>query len=531
MALIYRCHWTRSEQEKYIDCRASPNLNCLLLEALRHTHKLQGQSVYKRPLIKLVEGRTTSDLLAHKIKLRLTVNAGVRALFVFYDLETSGTSPAFDQPLQFAGILTNDELEEVERIDTRCRLSPHILPAPWAMAVTGITPDMLTDQSLSSAFEFAQEISDLIHRWGPATWVGFNSIAFDEQMLRQMLYQNLHPNLYMTQTDGNERMDILKLVYATWVLANDALTWPSDDSGKIIFKLDQLAPANGFVSENFHDALADVEATIHIARMIRDRAPDVWDQSLRNRSKNDVLSLMQSGQVLTLIERFGAAPPRAYLGAYAGRNPDNQNAVALMDLNIVDPGALNSHDTSAIAETVSASPKQVRTVAINNAPNIFCVPVGDPEILNRASELHNMHDLHAAIGQALAERFADRPEPEEVEQRIYTGFYSRDDKHKLSQFQNATWEKRVEIAQEFADRRLQLLASRLVYLNEPGFLTPTAQDNWKRTITSRWGRNDPKTEWTTFVEVAKQLTEIKEKGALDSAQLDSLVTYYERISV
>lgn len=463
--------------------------------------------------------------------LSLTVDAGVNVLFVFYDLETSGTSPAFDQPLQFAGILTNDKLEEVERVDIRCRLSPHILPAPWAMAVTGVTPDILTDQSLPSAFEFSQEISGLIHRWGPATWVGFNSIAFDEQMLRQMLYQNLHPNLYMTQMDGNERMDILKLVYATWVLANDALTWPSDDTGKIIFKLDQLAPANNFVSENFHDALADVEATIHIARIIRDRAPDVWNQSLRNRSKNDVLSLLQSGQVLTLVERFGAAPPRAYLGAYAGRNPDNQNALAFMDLAIVDPGSLNSYDTSAIAEAVSTSPKKVRTVAINNAPNIFCVPVAEPEILNRNSELHHMHDLHAAIGQALAERFADRSEPEEVEQRIYTGFYSRDDKQKLIQFQNATWERRVEIAQEIADRRLQWLASRLVYLNKPNLLTPTAQDHWKKTITSRWGSNDPKTEWTTLAEVEKQLTEIEGKAALDSAQLASLVNYYERLSV
>jgi len=37
-------------------------------------------------------------------------------MFVFYDLETTGTSPAFDQPLQFAAILTDDKFNQIERI-------------------------------------------------------------------------------------------------------------------------------------------------------------------------------------------------------------------------------------------------------------------------------------------------------------------------------------------------------------------------------------------------------------------------------
>ena len=449
-------------------------------------------------------------------------------MFVFYDLETSGTSPAFDQPLQFAGILTDDNLDEVERIDIRCRLSPHILPAPWALAVTGVTPDMLSDSNLPSAFEFSQEISSLIHRWGPATWGGFNSIAFDEQMLRQMLYQNLHPNLYLTQMDGNDRMDIMKIVYATWALANDALTWPTDETGKIIFKLDQLAPANGFVSNNFHDALADVEATIHIAKLIRDRAPEVWAQSLRNRSKNDVQGMMKSGQVLTLVERFGAAPPRAYRGAFAGQSPDNRNSMAFMDLDLVDPNTLDPNDETAMADAVNASPKQIRTVAINNAPSIFEVPIDDPVLEERASNLRRNQALQDSLGNALAERFADRPEPDEVEEKIYAGFYSNDDKKRLNQFQFASWAKRFEIAQAFDDRRLRWLASRLVYLNEPGLLSQAAQDHWASTIEQRWQSDEPGCDWTTKTQVAEQMRELEEQEVLSLDQLRVLSEYYDR---
>ena len=44
-----------------------------------------------------------------------------KRLFVFYDTETTGTNTVFDQVLQFAAILTNDQLEEVERFE----MTPH----------------------------------------------------------------------------------------------------------------------------------------------------------------------------------------------------------------------------------------------------------------------------------------------------------------------------------------------------------------------------------------------------------------------
>ena len=235
--------------------------------------------------------------------------------FVFYDLETTGTSPAFDQPLQFAAILTDDGLNPLDRVDIRCRLSKHILPAPWALAVTGVSPQQLTDPSLPSSFEFIQMISGLIDEWGPATWTGYNSISFDEEMLRQAFYQNLHPSPYLTQMNGNDRFDIMKLVYTTYELARDALNWPTDGQGRLSFKLDRLAPANGFGHHDAHDALGDVEATIFISRLIRDRAPAVWDQSLQNRSKQNVAALLETGKPLLLVERFGAAPPRSFIGA------------------------------------------------------------------------------------------------------------------------------------------------------------------------------------------------------------------------
>ena len=116
-------------------------------------------------------------------------------MFAFYDFETTGISPSFDQPLQFAAILVDANFKEVERINLRCRLSRHIIPSPHAMLVTGLKPEQLIDSNLPSLFEFSQSLSQLIRRWTPAVWIGYNSINFDEMFLRHLFCQNLHADL------------------------------------------------------------------------------------------------------------------------------------------------------------------------------------------------------------------------------------------------------------------------------------------------------------------------------------------------
>lgn len=67
---------------------------------------------------------------------------------VFYDTETTGTDTTFDQILQFAAIRTNEDLNELDRFEIRCRLLAHIVPAPGALMATRVTPAMPTDNSL-----------------------------------------------------------------------------------------------------------------------------------------------------------------------------------------------------------------------------------------------------------------------------------------------------------------------------------------------------------------------------------------------
>ena len=126
--------------------------------------------------------------------------------FVFYDTETTGTDAAFDQILQFAAIRTDAHLNELDRFEIRCRLMPHIVPAPAAMLVTKVGAAQLFDPSLCSHYDMMCRIRAKLIAWSPALFIGYNSLHFDEHLLRQAFYKSLHPP-YLTNTGGNSRCD------------------------------------------------------------------------------------------------------------------------------------------------------------------------------------------------------------------------------------------------------------------------------------------------------------------------------------
>jgi exodeoxyribonuclease I len=324
--------------------------------------------------------------------------------FAFYDLETTGTSPAFDQPLQFAAILTDGEFREIERVNLRCRIAPHIIPSPWALAVTGVRPAQLVDPAFPTLFEFTQEIGALIERWSPAIWTGFNSIRFDEEMLRQAFYQNLQPDIFATQFNRNTRFDVLTALYAVRHRQPDLFQWPVDPDGRVRFKLDRIAPLNGFAAHNAHDALGDVEATIHIARQIAQRAPELWSELLANRDKGHVQATLATFQPHVLVERFGGGMPRATVGCFCGTSASNPNQAAFFDLDAADPACLLEADEAVVFAAVDATPKVIRAFSINTSPALLSVLAPSAEQLRRAEMiaqgLYLMDEPESALSPA-----------------------------------------------------------------------------------------------------------------------------------
>ncbi|MEI8197899.1 MAG: exonuclease domain-containing protein [Phycisphaerae bacterium] len=274
---------------------------------------------------------------------------------VFYDTETTGLKAPFDQILQFAAIRTDSDLKEIERFEIRCRLLPHIVPSPGAMHVTGITVAQLTDNALPSHYEMIRAIRAKLVSWSPCTFLGYNSIDFDEHFFRQALYQTLH-SPYLTNSDGNTRSDVMRAVKAAFLFAPDALVIPIGARGQQTFKLDEVAPSNGCAHKHAHDAMADVEATVYLSRLLLDRAPDVWSSAMRFSKKAGVIDFIENESVFSLSD-FYFGNPYSWLVVMLGTNKANSSEHYVYNLE-VDPSSLMKMRSDDLAARLKATPNR-----------------------------------------------------------------------------------------------------------------------------------------------------------------------------
>ncbi|WAC22942.1 exonuclease domain-containing protein [Blastomonas sp. SL216] len=449
--------------------------------------------------------------------------------FVFYDTETTGTNTSFDQILQFAAICTDDDLNEIDRFEIRCRLMPHIVPSPGALCVTRIRMEQITDPALPSHYEMMCEIRAKLAAWSPSIFTGWNTLGFDEHLLRQALYQSLH-SPYLTNTGGNCRIDILKIAQAASVLVPDAIIVPVGDKGKPTFRLDRLAPENGFNHLNAHDALADVEATIHVARLIRDNAPELWADAVHLSDKASVATLLNAEPCFILTESFYNLPYQFAL-TKIGHEPGNAGTVLALNLAI-DIDQLRAMTDEELAAWLTRSPKPVRRIRTNAAPTLQALSEyehfgGDAagDLLERAHRIQADTEFCARLIRLSAKQ--DRPASEFVEEQIYSGFVGRADENRMAAFHLAAWEDRPAIVEGFGDVRLIALGRRLIYEHRPDLLPENIRAKIAAKIAARLaGDGYEKTAWTTIADAQAEAVARMEQGNGDEAAiLDAVVKY------
>lgn len=441
---------------------------------------------------------------------------------VFYDTETTGVDAPFDQILQFAAVRTDADLNELDRFEIRSRLQPHVVPAPEAMLTNRVTAAQLVDATLPSHYEMVRTIDARLHSWSPALFMGFNSLRFDEHFLRQALYQTLHPP-YLTNTNGNSRSDVLRMLQSVSVYAPDAIVIPVGDDGKPVFRLDRIAPANGFEQKNAHDAMADVEATIYICRLLCERAPDIWSTFMRFSQKAAVASFVSLEQVFCLSDHYGGRP-YAWLVTALGMNEKNSSEYYVFDLG-VDPADLAALTPGDLNERLQFSPNPIRRLRANAAPVLM--PADDApafasgkdlsasELSRRATVLQTDPELRARLIAAF-ETGRDKPAAVHVELQIYDGFLTNEDQGLLAAFHAAPWEERIAITDRFADKRLKQLGRRLLYSERPELFADDVRRKLDRMRAERILGQGAEIPWRTITQALFDI-----EGVLSEAKIES----------
>ena len=186
----------------------------------------------------------------------------------WYDFETFGRDPRRDRASQFAGIRTDEDLNIIgEPLVMYCKPADDFLPSPMACLITGISPQKALAEGIPEA-EFIKKIHTEFA--APATCVaGYNSIRFDDEVTRQLLYRNFYDPYEREWKNGNSRWDIIDMVRLMAATRPEGVSWPKKKDGSNSFRLEELTAANGIQHADAHDALSDVIATIEMAKRIK----------------------------------------------------------------------------------------------------------------------------------------------------------------------------------------------------------------------------------------------------------------------
>ena len=420
------------------------------------------------------------------------------AAFIFYDTETSGLDKNFGQIFQFAAVLTDNELNVIDKFEIRSRRMPQIVPEPSALLVTGINPETL-DQAEYSYYEFATKIRDKMLEWSPAIFCGYNTLSFDEHFMRSMFYQNLYPP-YLTQTNGNSRLDILPLVRAAEHLYPGKINYPINAKGKSSKKLEDVAPANGFTGHDAHDAMGDVMATIFVAILVKELAPALWGRAKASSSRGAFNSLIKDDEPLIIFD-FNNGWPVIFPALKVGKVDDGRNTL-FFDLRY-DPKLVNFND----AETcLSGRSRPFRRCKDSEVPLTLSIEeynglgLGLDVDFNQAIASSQTLHSHFVFEDVVDLYNANRKEFEKsphIEEQLYEEFHAFDDeKWLLEDFHSADAALKVEIAGRFSDKRFRKFAQRIVYENFRDRIPPERLSQYDTRIKERIN-TDSEVPWAT----------------------------------
>ena len=444
--------------------------------------------------------------------------------YVIWDIETDSAQLDWATMIEVGAILLDENFKEKERFSARCKMPQDRVPSATALCINKSNVDLITKGNMSH-YQMIAQIEKKFREWSPATFMGFSSIGFDDEILRREFFKSLRKP-YLINTEGNSRHDALNMIKAAFAIDENILKTELNSKGNKSMKLESLARLNGFDSKDAHSALFDTELTVKVLGLLKDKQPDLWHEYLKTKSKVVVENLIKQEKMFTINENFFG---KNYLFLVAPLHPNScmhpvykWGQVVNLSANIEELQKLNYQD---LKKEMKKSPRFYKTIKSNKAPIIIDKNLGmkvDPykkigeNVLNQRAELMKTNekfsqDICNILKEAAEEKMEVASQEDiEPEESIYSGgFIPSKDEALFPKFHNADWKEKLAILDKFQDDRLVTFGHSLIFNEAPEILPKDIHKKIKRRIASRILSTN-KEKWWTVSAFYSECDEIRE---------------------
>jgi exodeoxyribonuclease-1 len=376
------------------------------------------------------------------------------------------------------------------------KLADDVLPEPEAILVHGITPQKTVDEGITEA-DLAEYFYHKIAEPG-TIFIGYNNLRFDDEFMRYLFYRTFHEPYEWHWKNERSRWDLLDAMRMMRALRPDGLKWPFLKD-KSTVKLELMAKENGFLHENAHDALSDVQALIQLAKTFKESQPKLFTYLLGMRSKKEIASLVETKQ--PFVYSSGQYPSdfeKTTVVQMLIRHP-RRDAAIVYDLRH-DPSAwlektpeeLAKHWAARFDDLIESLP--VKTMQYNHCPAIAPLVVLDEKSKKRIAYDEDMFTKHAGIissnndfikniEKALDilenKQQTSFPLEDTVDTQLYDGFWSDSDRTDLVKIRHTDPERLDGVINELASERLRKLVPLYKARNYPKLLTAEEREAWE----------------------------------------------------
>lgn len=467
--------------------------------------------------------------------------------FYWYDYETWGINPKTTRPSQFAGLRTDLDFNIVgEPLVLFSKPTDDFLPEPDAVMVTGVSPQKALEEGVIEA-EFAVAIQKELSSPGTIS-LGYNTIRFDEAFNRYLFWRNFYNPYDHSWRNSCSTWDIIDMVRLTRALRPEGINWPEQD-GKPTNRLEKLSVANGIEHQDAHDALADVYATIGLAKLIKTNQPKLFEYLLNNRDKKSVARMLDVNNMIPIVhasDKFGSDCLSTALVVPVAPIEDGRK-ILVFDLK-TDPQQILDLTAEQIAENMFTPRKNLpegterigaKGIKLNASPVLAPESTLDDAaaeriLLNRARAKKHL-ELIKKYKAEIAEKLVKAHERDwssssrassgggfsDAESKLYDGFVLGSDTDKFDKVRAG------ELDITFQDERLQDLVAHYKARNYPEQLTDEEKLEWEKYRSERLFKS--KNNYETFAKRLAELAEQHKDSPKKIELLEDLQLYAESI--
>ena len=462
---------------------------------------------------------------------------------ILLDFETSGLSPAHDQPLSVhVKVYDNDEM--IDSLDLKCRSEKSRLPSPIAIYVNHLTPEDLTNNM--PLRDMMKYLYEFIEKHQPGNIIAYNS-KFDFNFSFNHYYQNLiTPNWYQWKYPNRVicALEVLRSIYI-FKKQMSYIQIPFDSFATPNFRLERVAYDN-HINVKSHTASGDVDAMYKILCLMKEESPHIYSQAIKSSTKKMARSILLNEPFFCTTTGTGEDLQGRILVpiAYDPKGID----VICVDIGLVDTKYVSNISSWEIFLMTSKYARDNWIVKIPlNKSKVFFGPeqfefCNNPsnasvgELLKRAKNISKKSHFTEACQEVFEffdNLYKNNDRDSSIERAIFDGFCDSRERDFINEFNGTPWIDRWGLAKSqtnlCASNRIVRLAKKTI-LEYDSLLAPTSsQESFNRYCDRKLFNIHSKSEppWTTINTAMYELSELNKQYPDDIKRLKEIEKYFD----